>query len=469
MSQYKDINMPYFSHKNQTYKKMYAIHALNHIYKTRDSILKNNARLHNYQENLKSGKTPEEVEYRDQGFTRPKVLILLPTREACYEIVSLLIKYSGTEQQENKKRFTGQFHVDAVPPPTKPDDFKHYFKGNTNDFFTIGIKFTRKSLKLYSSFYSSDIILASPIGLSMILEHEDKRKREQDFLSSIEVVIVDNANQLEMQNWSHINTVFKYLNSVPKKFHDADFSRIRMWSINDKANFFTQKLVFSEYQTPNINNIVNKSTNMAGRVKFKKVITSDNCIMNAVGLKVKQVFQRFDCENPTEDPDGRFKFFTNSVFGSVSNSTSYDDGLLIVIPSYFDFIHVKDYMQNHSKVTFAAIDEYTSQSKLTKARQQFISGDVKILLYSERLHHFRRFEIAGVKNILLYGVPTNPLFYKEYLKFIGKSVFNGLVDLNLSFVKTIYSKWDAVALERIVGNQRAPILCNSINETYEFK
>lgn len=469
MTQYKDINFPYFNYKNQSHKKLYALHAINHIYKTRDTILKNNSKLQNYEEQVKAGKSPKEVEYRDQGFTRPKVLILLPTRDACNEVVNLLIKYSGTEQQENKKRFTSQFYVDARPPETKPDDFRYYFKGNTNDYFTMGIKFTRKTMKIYSSFYSSDIIVASPIGLSMILEHEDKKKRDYDFLSSIEVVIVDNANQIEMQNWDHVSTVFKYLNSVPKKFHDADFSRIRMWSINDKAKYFTQKIVFSEFSTPNINSLVNKSVNLAGKLKFKKLITSENCIMNSVGLKVKQIFQRFESLSPMEDPDARFKYFTNSVLNSVSISTSYDDGLMIIVPSYFDYIRLKEYMTNHSKLDYDAIDEYSSQSKLTKARQNFISGKTKVLIYTERLHHFRRFEINGVKNILLYGIPSNPLFYREYLKFVGKSVFNGTVDLNLSFVKVIYSKWDAVALERIVGNERAPVLCNSVNEMYEFK
>lgn len=469
MTQYKDVTFPYVNYKNQSYKKLYVLHALNHIYKTRDSILKNTEKLRHYEEQLKQGKSPKEVEYRDQGFTRPKVLILLPTREACYEIVNLLIKYSSTDQQENKKRFVDQFHTSATPPESKPEDFKHYFKGNTNDFFTMGIKFTRKSIKLYSSFYSSDIILASPIGLSMILENPDKRKRDFDFLSSIEVLIIDNAHHLEMQNWDHILTVMKYVNKVPKKFHDADFSRIRMWAINDKCKYFTQRLVFSEYLTPNINNVVNKSVNLSGKMKYKAVVDSENCIMNSVGLKLKQMFQRFDSASPMEDPESRFKFFTNSILNSVSNSTSYDDGLLIIIPSYFDYIRVKDFMYNNTKLTFDAIDEYSSQSKLTKARQEFIAGKTKVLLYTERLHHFRRFEIAGVKNILLYGVPTNPLFYREYLKFIGKSVFNNMADIDLSFMKIIYSKWDAVGLERVVGHQRAAVLCNSVNEMYEFK
>ena len=79
------------------------MHALNHIFKTRDRILKNTAKLHAAKEDS------EELELRDQGFTRPKVLIMLPTRDACYEVVEQLIKLSGTEQQENKRNSMTNF------------------------------------------------------------------------------------------------------------------------------------------------------------------------------------------------------------------------------------------------------------------------------------------------------------------------------------------------------------------------
>lgn len=468
---YKDVNFPYKSFNNTFYRKLYLLHILNHINKTRDRVLKNNNKLHSVQEAIKAGKTGvEEPELRDQGFTRPKVLILLPTRESCYELVEMLIKISGSEQQENKGKLNKQFHTDSIPPEYKPDDFRDAFKGNNNDFFCLGIKFTRKTLKLYSSFYTSDIIIASPIGLSMILENPDKKKRQYDFLSSIEILIIDRAQQIEMQNWDHVNTVLKYVNKIPKEFHDADFSRIRMWSINDQAHLLRQNLVFSEYQSPNINNITTtKSFNLAGKMKFKAVINNDNCIMNSIGLKLKQIFHRFESPSPMSDPDTRFKFFINTILPSLTRTTSYEDGLLIYIPSYYDYLRVKNHMMDHTKLTFGSIDEYCSQALLSRTRAAFASGKIKVLLYTERLHYFRRFEMGGVKNLLMYGLPSNPIFYKELARFIGKSVFKGEADLDLSFMKVMYSKWDATVLERIIGRQRAPVLCNSPNEMFEFR
>ncbi|SGZ49098.1 CIC11C00000000308 [Sungouiella intermedia] len=469
---YKDINYPTRTYKNTSYRKLYITHVLNHIFKTRDRVLKNNDKLHNYQSDLKSGKLKpgsQEPELRDQGFTRPKVLILLPTRNAAYEVVEQMIKLSGSDQQENRKKFKAQFYEEGQPPETKPDDFRHIFKGNSNDFFSIGLKFTRKSIKLYSSFYSSDVLIASPIGLSMILEDPKQSKRQYDFLSSIEVMVIDNANQIEMQNWDHVGTVLKYVNKIPKDFHGADFSRIRMWAINDHARLLRQTLVFSEFLTPSVNSIVSKSQNIAGKVRYRPEISSQTCIMNSIGLKIKQIFQRFESPDPQSTYEARFKFFVNSVLPSITKQTSYEDGLLIFIPSYFDYVRVKTYMKNNTKFDFGTIDEYSSQSKVSRARQGFLTGKIKMLLYTERIHHFRRFELSGVKNVLIYEPPSNPLFYKELLRFVGKSVFKSEADIDLSFVKTIYSKWDAVTLERIVGNERAPVLCNSVNEMYEFR
>ncbi len=52
------------------------------------------------------------------------------------------------------------------------DDFKATFAGNTDDHFRIGISVSKKTLKLYSEFYSSDIIIASPLGLRTIIGAE---------------------------------------------------------------------------------------------------------------------------------------------------------------------------------------------------------------------------------------------------------------------------------------------------------
>ena len=75
----------------------------------------------------------------------------------------------------NKKRFHEEYTEPEETEPRKgfqPDDFKAMFTGNIDDCFRVGITVMRKGLKLYTEFYSSDIILASPLGLRAVIGGE---------------------------------------------------------------------------------------------------------------------------------------------------------------------------------------------------------------------------------------------------------------------------------------------------------
>ncbi|CAB4257048.1 similar to Saccharomyces cerevisiae YIL091C UTP25 Nucleolar protein required for 35S pre-RNA processing and 40S ribosomal subunit biogenesis [Maudiozyma barnettii] len=464
MFQYKDILYEYGSYgkDEDEYRELYCLHVLNHIYKTRDRILKDNQKIQN----------DNDAEYLDQGFTRPKVLIVVPTRDTGYQVVNKLINKSGIEQVDKKGKFRDQFFEDSLPPSSKPKTFQQIFKGNTNDFFVLGMKFTRKAIKLYSNFYQSDIIVCSPLGLQMIVENTDKKKRQDDFLSSIEVTIVDQFNVIEFQNVSHLYTIFDHLNTIPKEQHDSDFSRIRMWYINDQAKMFRQTMLFTKYISPNSNSIINHvCKNWSGRWKNHKRVEPSESSVGQLGIRVKQIFQRFNVlgGHISEEPDYRFRHFCSVIVPSITKSTGYEDGILIYIPDYTDYLRVSNYLREKTSILFGEINEYSSQKKLNANRSLFQQGRVKVLLYTERLHHFRRYELKGVKSVLFYQPPTNPEFYTEVVRYIGKSAFLGTTDLNISTVRCLYSKTDGLALERVVGTKRAAVLTRGQNETYEFK
>lgn len=69
--------------------------------------------------------------------------------------------------------------------------------------------------------------MASPIALATKLA-EDAKKGEGagDFLSSVEVLVVDRADVLLMQNWAHVETVMEHLNKIPKQQHGTDIMRV---------------------------------------------------------------------------------------------------------------------------------------------------------------------------------------------------------------------------------------------------
>lgn len=176
--------------------------------RTRNRVLRNNEHL---AAAAKDGAVPvsDKIETRDQGFTRPKVLILLPFRNAALPWVETMSSLSLATSVENAARFRQEFSLPdgAIDKLALPDAASKYapdhianFAGNIDDSFRIGLKVTRKTLKLYSEFYSSDILIGSPLGLRMSIEKEN----DSDYLSSIEMVIVDQADVLTMQNWEHV-------------------------------------------------------------------------------------------------------------------------------------------------------------------------------------------------------------------------------------------------------------------------
>ena len=469
MFRYRDILFPHRTLENcETLRRLTSLHVLNHIFKTRDRIIKHNARL--TKEAL-----GEDLELRDQGFTRPKVLIILPTRNSCVKYVETMISLSEPEQQENKKRFQDSYDVGEQVSADKPVDFQELFNGNDDDMFRLGLKLTRKTIKFFAQFYNSDIILASPLGLRMALGADDPKKQDSDFLSSIEIVVMDQADSILMQNWEHIEYIFDRLNLQPKEAHGCDFSRVRNWYLDGNARYLRQTILLSAFNYPSINRIYTQHMlNVAGKVKYSEEMDG---AMTALDILVKQTFSRFESGMPIAEPDNRFKYFVTAVIPSLTkpsrHSASAGQGVLIYLPSYADFVRVRNFLATSSAtqdISFGSISEYTSVKDVTRARSHFLSGRHSVLLYTERAHHFRRYHLKGTKRIIMYGLPENPIFYKEIVGgFLGASIAAAKLSIKEVSIRALFSKLDALKLERIVGTKRyLSMLKEKGGDTFDF-
>ena len=452
-----------------------ALHSLNHVFKTRDRVLKNNAKL-------SQAENPEALDLRDQGFTRPKVLILVPTRQACVRFIESIVKFSDPEQQENKSRLLDTFSAEEEDEfQDKPEDFRELFGGNREEDFRIGLKFTRKTVKYFSGFYNSDIVLCSPLGLMRTVTtgggaKDEKKTHDADFLSSIEVTIMDHGSALQMQNWQHVDYIFSQLNQLPKESHGCDFSRVRTSYLDGESKYLRQTIILSAFQTPEINALVSSHLhNVAGKLKYVPIYKGSMLeVSNKLPMPVTQTFLRFDSPSLLKDGDARFKYFTTTILPQLVRDRNNQSGVLLFTPSYADFTQIRNHLSNSSdgaSISFGGISEYTPVKEVSRARSHFMSGRHSLLLYSERAHHYFRYRLRGVQKVIFYGLPENPVFWAEIVGLLGLESENWQSDNTggKARARALFSRWDILKLERVVGTERfGKLVSERVGDTFDF-
>uniref|UniRef100_A0A671RCA1 U3 small nucleolar RNA-associated protein 25 homolog n=1 Tax=Sinocyclocheilus anshuiensis TaxID=1608454 RepID=A0A671RCA1_9TELE len=463
MGTYRDVHFANSSplREAKEVRSAYCLHVLNHVLKANTRVLRNNAKL-------KETKDVNE-EFRDQGITRPKVLILVPFRDGVLRVVQTFITLLEPKGKimdvSNKKRFKEEYGEEPGESPPKlhrPDDYHAVFSGNIDDHFRIGVSIMKRSMRLYSPFYSSDIIIASPLGLRTVLGADSEKKRDFDFLSSIELLIVDQADVFLMQNWEHLLHVLTHLNLQPLDSHGVDFSRVRIWNLNNWAAHYRQTLVFSAIQEPQITNILTKHChNYRGQV-CSKTIPKVGSICQVL-VQLPHVFQMFQSDS-FMDQDARFQFFVEKILPQYRDSVM--SHTFIYVPSYFDFVRLRNYLKKED-ISFASVSEYSQRSEVSRARHFFQKGEKQFMLFSERFHFYKRYTIKGIHNLIFYGLPMYPHFYSEVCNMLQAGVREG--GGSVSFTCTaLYSRYDMHRLAGITGANRAAQMLQSKKTVHLF-
>lgn len=76
------------------------------------------------------------------------------------------------------ERFEAEFNLDpeqlqhqmsSFQKTHKTQDYMETFTGNQDDAFKIGLRYQSGLLHLFTPFYNSDIIIASPLGLKVVI------------------------------------------------------------------------------------------------------------------------------------------------------------------------------------------------------------------------------------------------------------------------------------------------------------
>ncbi|PVU94630.1 hypothetical protein BB559_002952 [Furculomyces boomerangus] len=477
LNSHKDLLYGYRTYMNgKSLMSVYALHVLNHVLKSRDRVVKHNTRLSKAN---KSGKSAEEnsemqeEEYRDQGFTRPSVLVLLPYRSQAHLFINFLTKFLGTTAI-NLDRFNNEFGVEEEDVDQK----------KPGKFYTqkIGMRVTKKNIKLYSDFYLSDILVASPMGLRLVTGSEQNdSKLDYDFLSSIDMLVMDQCDALQMQNWDHVIHMFSRLNLVPKKPRDTDYSRLRSYYLDGMNKHVRQTIILSDYLTPELVNVFNREClNYEGKIKMRRLYegTISKVIMKPLEMK----FNKIPTKSITSSNDDRFNYFVSKIFPLMK-----DAGTMVFIPSYFDYVRVRNFIKKHDE-SLGMINEYTPKPQVSRVRTLFYQGRMSTILYTERFHYYYRLKIKGTNKIIFYGLPDHPEYYPELVNLLldSKKTSENMMNesefgssepmmslLNvggkinvLPPITILYNKYDVLKLQRIVGEKLARKIIDSKDPFY---
>ncbi|GLC42263.1 hypothetical protein PLESTM_001310300 [Pleodorina starrii] len=426
---------------------------------------------------------------RDQGFTRPKVLLLLPQRNFAFRavrrLVALAIRETRSDSVQGKERFVEQFtdpeegdmaeeDMDAAAKArlaARPPEHRALFAGNVDDHFRLGVKVTKGAIRLFADLYDSDIIVASPVALATKLA-EDKASDPHsapDFLSSIELLVLDRADVMGMQNWAHVETVVSALNQLPREQHGTDIMRVRDWYLCGQAAHYRQTVLLAAFAAPHGNALARAGANHAGALRLAGEQAG---VLGRVVPQVRQLFERFAAASPAAAGDARFEFFMRLVWPRLKDSVSR--GLLLFVPSYFDFVRLRNALKADDSVDFATISEYSTNAEVIRARARFYHGQRRMLLYTERAHFYHRYRIRGIKDLVFYGLPDHGEYYSELVNLLEEAAGGGGGGAagggsgHQATVTALFCPWDVLQLERVVGSGRARRMLKGESGTYMF-
>ncbi len=441
-----------------------------------------------------------EEQDRDQGYTRPRVLVLLPMRCQALRAVQAMLAllgpttsvsglgrleegYGAPEAGDGDESGVEELRREAEGRRRKPEDWQRAFDGNCDDDFKFGVALTPGqgkgkgvgkgvAVKLFSEFYHSDIIVASPLGLRLAIEGQNGG--DADFLSSIELLVLGQADVLYMQNWDHVAELLRLLNQAPTRDRGTDFARVRSYVLEGQADRFRQTLLLSRFLDPLLQAALARGCrNHRGKVRVKREVEQGASICQ-VALRVKQVFHRVPCPGgPAQQGDVRFAYFTQKVLPEIQRLKQAHT--LVFVPSYYDFVRLRNHAVR-AELSHVCLSEYERPTETSRGRARFFHGQRDLMLYTGRAHFFKRFRLRGAHHLVFYGLPEHAHFYPELVNLLEEATGGGrkggaaaaVASTRVTSCFVMFTRYEALALERVVGTARAKHMLTSDKATFLF-
>ncbi|CBZ24901.1 conserved hypothetical protein [Leishmania mexicana MHOM/GT/2001/U1103] len=408
----------------------------------------------------------QELELRDRGFSKTRVCVFCPLRNHAYKFVYSLVSILQAEPSKCPKlaMFEQDFtEIEEAVDPTfkrRPRDYQRAFEGNIDDSFCVGLRLEPDLVHVYSHPLNSDVLLCSPLGLRRRIE---KNGDILVSLSSIEVCLLEDAQMLFQQNWMHVTAVLELLNKRPTDTTHglSDLRRVYAWALEGKSGRHRQTIMSTDVcNATMLSTFRAASVNNSGKIVLQR--RADPGVLSRVLVPVRQHFIRFDPSSLATVDDDRFEFFTKQVYEAKINAMAERDVRIIVfVPSYFDFVRVRNYLHREYRESYVALCEYTSLKQQRKALGQFSDLERPVLVVTERFYYFKRYFVKLAEALIFYSPPMFPEFYA--------SLTNRLVATSPNaFTMTLYCRYDTHELNRLVGTSRMLQLLERDSGVFSF-
>jgi Utp25, C-terminal domain len=166
------------------------------------------------------------------------------------------------------------------------------------------------------------------------------------------------------------------------------------------------------------------------------------------------------CEQPWEfcaDVFFVLFFWVGWVSGGqrdLDNSGTDAQRVVVFIPSYFDFVRVRNWFRRE-KLSYTGLSEYTPSSAVSRARTRFFHGERQFLLVSERFHFYHRYRLRGATHAIFYSPPLYGSAYPEIVSVLGDVPGKDADSSVPSAVVLFHQRTDRLLMPAVVGQKRA--------------
>lgn len=450
---------------------MLSAYALSHILKKAQVVDRNNRRLKK-KPHLLLGERGDE--FRDQGPNRPRIYVLAPFRANAYEIIRnwLSLLNMDPEQVSNYDKFDEEYKDQHVRnehaknwEPWRRELFKGHYDDPNYDDFVLGISFNFGGRKMRIQFPKTaqalcavDVIIASPLALSRISasdhkairlatsasiekngQQEDEIPMVMDFLSGIELLIVDRFDALAMQNSENCRDLLNAVNSPAVATISADINRIEeKFFSSETARAARQTVIISGSITLNSSDL---NLNLRSDPILVESARSGSSLNRALKQKIKQ---QFFIRVPLSVT--LLEYFKENFWKEVGNEIKH---LVIVVANTQDWTPLQEFFTDEGIVDCFLSDIALSDIAGKRRKQikhilrAFREGDIRTIVVSERLLWYQRIRITGAKHALFLGCPTTDSIYADILA--------DMVDPLRCTSTCLFTANDKAAIERVVG------------------